>query len=398
MRLQMKLTVAATFAVAALMMFPARADAITAWARKYKVDCNTCHAGPMYKLTPLGADFLRRGHRMSEDEPTTNWAELFSINTKLRVHDSNAAGRNSTFEAHAFSAYTGGMLSKHMSYFTEIYLYENTGRTTGAINGDYGRSKLADAYLMFNSQPDKDTFTTVKMGQISPSQMLIYWNVGPRYGETRPYIVNNSTVAPNTYRPFIRNFGIEVSQKVKDFNASVGVVNGTGTSVTNSIDNNESKDVYGSADYVVDAQGSAFGVYGYRGKGLVTPATGTTWENPFHRVGGFGNFVRGPVNLTGAVTIGTEQIDRTGTKTDNLGVLAEAAYEVGARVAVFGRYDYFDPNRDVDNDHANGPVLGATWRFFDPGRVTFEWHKQGRKPVGDLKRPWEYRIEMAYMF
>lgn len=393
----MKLTVAAVVAVATVML-PARADAITAWARKYKVDCNTCHAGPMYKLTPLGADFLRRGHRMSEDEPTVNWGELFSINTKLRMHDSNAAGRNSTFEVHAFSVYAGGMLSKRMSFFTELYLYEHTGRTTAAINNDLGRSKLADAYLMFNSHPDKETFTTVKLGQISPSQMLIYWNVGPRYGETRPYIVNNSTVAPNTYRPFVRNFGIEVAQKVHDFNASIGVVNGTGSSVTNSIDNNESKDVYGSADYVFDNQGSAFGVYGYRGKGLITPATGTTWENTFNRVGGFANYVRGPVNLTSAVTIGTEQIDRTGTETDNLGFLGEAAYEVTEKLAVFGRYDYFDPNRDLDGDHLNGPVLGTTWRFFDLGRATFEWHKQGRKPAGDLKRPWEYRIEVAYMF
>jgi len=377
---------------------PADASAITAWARKYKLDCSACHSGPMYKLTPMGAEFLRRGHRMADDEPTINLAELISVNTKLRVHDSNAAGRNSTFEVHAFSLYTGGAIAKRWSYFAEFYMYENTGRTTAAVNADLGRSKLADAYLMFTSTPEKTTYTTVKLGQISPSQMLIYWNVGPRYTETRPYIVNNSTVAPNTYRPFVRNFGIEVAQTVSDFHAAIGVVNGTGSSVTNSIDNNESKDFYGSADYVLDDQGSAFGVYGYKGKGLITPTTGATWENPFHRVGVFGQYVKGPLNLTAAFTRGTEQVNAAGLETDNLGGLFEADYVITEKVAVFGRYDYFDPNKDVDHDHLSGPVFGTTYRFFELGRAVFEFHKQGRRPANGSAKPWEYRLEVAFMF
>jgi len=366
------------FLIVALL--PADASAITAWARKYKQDCSVCHSGPMYKLTPMGAEFLRRGHRMSDDEPTVSIAELISVNTKLRVHDSNAAGRNSTFEVHAFSLYTGGAIAKRWSYFAEFYMYENTGRTTAAVNADLGRSKLADAYLMFTSTPEKTTYTTVKLGQISPTQMLIYWNVGPRYTETRPYIVNNSTVAPNTYRPFVRNFGIEVAQTVNDFHAAIGVVNGTGSSVTNSIDNNESKDFYGSADYVLDDEG------------------GTTWENPFHRVGMFGQYVKGPLNLTAAFTRGTEQVNAAGLETDNLGGLLEADYVITDKVAVFGRYDYFDPNKDVDNDHLSGPVFGTTYRFFELGRAVFEYHKQGRRPANGSAKPWEYRLEVAFMF
>lgn len=374
------------------------AAAITAWARKYNVDCSTCHAGPMYKLTPLGTDFLRRGHRMADDEPVTEIAKLFSINTKLRVNDSNAPGRPSSFEVHAFSLYTGGLIASHWSYFTEFYLYENTGRTTSAVNSDLGRSKLADAYLMFNSSPTKTTYTTVKLGQVSPSQMLIYWNVGPRYTETRPYIVNNSTVAPNTYRPFERNFGAEVAQTISDFHAAFGVLNGTGSSVTNSIDNNEAKDVYGTADYVLDEQGSAVGVYGYRGRGLISPATGAPWENTFHRVGVFGQYVKGAVNVTGAVTTGREQMTGSGIKADNLGGLVEGDVTLTDKVAVFSRYDYFDPNRDRDDDHSSGPVFGTTYRFMDLGRAVFEYHKQGRHPAAGVTRPWEYRLEVAFMF
>lgn len=376
----------------------ATAEAIPAWGRKYNVECSLCHAGPMYKLSPMGAEFLRRGHRMAEDETVTDLAKLISVNTKIRFNDSNAAGRNSSFELHAFSLYTGGMLSKHVSYFTEFYMYENTGRTTGSINSDLGRSKLADAYILINSNPEKATYTTFRVGQISPTQMLLYWNVGPRYTETRPYIVNNSQVGPNTYRPFMRNFGAEVAQTVKNFHAAAGVLNGTGASVTNSIDNNESKDVYGTADYVLDNQGSAVGFYGYRGKGLVTPSTGSTWENKFHRLGAFGQYVRGPATVTAAITQGREQITGAGAETDNRGYLLEGDYELNDKIALFGRYDYFDGNTDVSKDHIRGPVFGATYRFFELGRTVFEYHKQGKSPASGASVPWEYRCELAFTF
>lgn len=388
---------AAAFAVA-LATPPEKAHAIKAWATRYGVDCAVCHQGPLYKLTPVGTDFLRRGHRLTtEDTETPKLDDLFSVNTKLRAHDSNAPGRNSTFEVHAFSIYTGGAISRRFSYFTEMYLYENTGKTSGATNGDFGRGKLADAYLEFNTLPSHSSYTTVKFGQVSPSQPLIYWNVGPRYSETRPYIVNNSAVAPNTYRPFMRNFGLVVAQHVKGLHAELGILNGTGSSPTNSIDNNESKDFFGTLDLEIGNSGSAIGVYGYKGRGLVTPATGPTWENEFHRYGAFGQFTHGKVNITGVVTRGEEQLTAQNVRARNLGLLGEFDFSPAEKLALFARYDYFDPNTGKENDHQNGPVLGTSYRLLDSGRVTFEWHKQG-KYSATTPKPWEYRLELAYMF
>lgn len=390
-----KLT-AGLIVVFVVLVFAPKAEAISAWAKKYGVECSTCHNGAAARLTPFGADFLRRGHRMPDDEVTADLTNLFSINTKFRLHDSNAIGRNSTFEVHAFSIYTGGMLSSHFSYFTEMYLYENTGKTSGPADSAY-HSKLADAYLMYNSHPGSDSYTTVKFGQISPSQLLLYWNVGPRYSETRPYIVNNSAVSPNTYKPFMRNFGMEVGQTVKNFHGAFGVLNGTGTSFTNSIDNNESKDFYATADYILDGNGSAAGIYGYKGKGLVVPSSGASWENDFHRVGAFGQFVRGPFNFTGVVARGKEQLTTGHLSSKNLGLLAEADYELSSEFAVFTRYDYFDPDQSKSNDQLSGPVYGTSYRMFDTGRMTFEYHKQG-KYVATGSKPWEYRIEVSFMF
>lgn len=392
------LTVAILSVFLVFVFTPRKAEAISAWAKKYNLECSTCHSGGgPTKLTPVGVEFLRRGHRMNDDEASTDLSKLVSINTKLRFNDSNAAGRNSSFEVHALSLYTGGVLSNHFSYFTEMYLYENTGRTTGAVNSDLGRGKLADAYLMYNSSPGKSSYTTVKFGQVSPSQLLIYWNVGPRYSETRPYIVNNSTVAPNTYRPFLRNFGVEVAQTVNDFHGAFGVLNGTGSGVTNSVDNNSSKDIYGTADYVLDNQGSAVGVYGYKGKGLVTPSTGASWENEFNRVGAFGQLSRGQLNLTGVFTKGEEQITSAGVKSNNKGLLAEVDWTLNDKWVAFGRYDYFDANVGKDSDELSGPVFGSTYQLLDSGRAIFEYHKQG-KAVTSGSKPWEYRVEVSFMF
>lgn len=380
-----------------LGIFPQDAEAIVAWAKKYNVDCSTCHSVGQSTLNPVGQDFLRHGHMMSDDEIVTDLNKLLSFNTKIRFHDSNAPGRNSTFEAHAFSIYTGGMLSSHFSYFTEMYLYENRGKTSGAANEDFGRSKLADAYLMFTSHPSSDTYTTFRFGQISSSQMQLFWGVGPRYTETRNYLVNNSTVSPNTYRPFMRNFGAEIAQTVNNFHAALAVLNGTGSSPTNSTDNNESKDLYATVDYSLGNQGSAVGIYGYKGKGLVTPSSGSPWENKFSRAGMFGRWIKGATSVTSAFAKGTEQLNVRNLKANNLGLLLEVDRELNDKVALFGRYDYFDPNRSKSGDHLSGPMFGANYRLFDQGRMTFEYHKQGKSVAGQSK-PWECRLELAFMF
>lgn len=388
----------AVFAVVSIFSFtlPQDVEAIPAWGKKYNVDCSTCHAVGQSTLNPIGQDFLRRGHRMSDDEVTPDLNKLFSINTKLRMHDSSAVGRNSTFEVHAFSIYTGGMLSSHFSYFTEMYLYENTGKTSGPADSAY-HSKLADAYLMYTSHPNSNTYTTVRVGQISSSQMLLFWGVGPRYTETRNYLVNNSAVSPNAYKPFMRNFGAEVAQTVNNFHAAFAVLNGTGASFTNSIDNNESKDIYATVDYSLGDQGSAVGVYGYKGKGLVTLSGSSSWENEFSRVGAFVRLAGGPLTMTYALTSGTEQLDAKNAKANNLGFLFETDYELNDKVAVFGRYDHFDPNRSKWSDQLSGPMFGANYRLFDNGRMTFEYHKQG-KYVATGSKPWEYRVELGFMF
>lgn len=93
------------------------------------------------------------------------------------------------------------------------------------------------------------------------------------------------------------------------------------------------------------------------------------------------NIPRNDLKGTGAYTFGTEQINNAGVETKNVGGLFEADYVVTEKVAVFGRYDYFDPNDAVAKDDLSGPVAGVTYRFIELGRAVFEYHKQGKQPA-----------------
>lgn len=378
-------------------MFIPRAQATKYLATRYGMDCTSCHNGVLGQLTPMGQDVRWRG-RIAGETKTQNWQEMVSVNTKLRFHDGSAPGRNSTFEFHALAMYFGGVLSDHLSFDGEIYLFEHTGKNTSPVNSDFGRSKLAEAYLKYVSNKDKSAYWSAKFGQIAPDQLVMYWGVGPRQGETRPYIVNNSAVSPNNYKPFMRNFGVELARHQGNWHIAAGLLNGTGASTTNSVDNNRAKDMYATIDYAIGGEGSAVGVYGYRGRGLVMPSAGGNWENSFFRVGAFGRYTHGRFSLTGAATEGQEQI-ASGIKpprTRNLGLLTQADYNLSNKWAAFSRYDYFDPNTAKSSDHLYGPVFGLVYRLTETGRATFECHKQGKydgKPM-----PWEARIEVVYMF
>ena len=156
--------------------------------------------------------------------------------------------------------------------------------------------------------------------------------------------------------------------------------------------------MYASVDYDLGSQGSAVGVYGYKGRGLITPSSGSTWENDFHRVGLFGQYSQGRLGLTGVVTKGQEQIDALGVKTNNVGLLAGADWTLNDNLVVFSRYDYFDSNNAKANDQMSGPVFGSTYRLIETGRLVFQYSKQGKWVPTNQSKFWEYRTEFSFMF
>lgn len=103
----------------------------------------------------------------------------------------------------ALSIYSGGPIDKKFSYFFEYYMHERAGDGAGAPS----RSKLADAYLFYNSDAAADTFYWVRAGQIYP-YLIYYYGSGGRLSISRNEAINRSASGGNNYTPRDHAYGV----------------------------------------------------------------------------------------------------------------------------------------------------------------------------------------------
>lgn len=378
--------------VTALIVSVRPASAIPAWGRRYGVDCSSCHVAG-FKLTRMGQDFLRSGHQTAGWEDKKDIDGNISIAQKIRYNwgqtdvDGNIkpGSKTNSFEQHALSIYVGGPLQKDWSYFAELYWHENSGNTGGASDlNDFGRSKLADAYLQYLYRTNDEVYTSVRFGQFSPYLLHLHGS-GARLSQDRPFVINSGSVGDNPYRPFARQYGLEVSQYYKGFNVAAAVLNGTGGRLFNRVDNDLTKDAYGTIDYCFDDQGSMLGVYGYLGHYplRVDNAVKFSGYDDFNQIGVLGNYSRKEGAVLGAFFSGNNKFTLTNevaapadtadttVEPKSMGFYAELqVYALHPRLQPFLRYDFWDPDTDVEGNEVSGPLVGISWRALDAGRLS----------------------------
>lgn len=153
MRRSVLLPAAVALAMAAAALLPpGEADAIPAFARKYRFSCSTCHA-PFPRLKPNGEEFAARGFRLPPGEeparttfdtgdPLLDLPRDFPIAARLEGfaawHEDGPV--NSEFEnPWVFKALSGGPISKKVSYYLYYILEKNEAEN------------LEDAYLQINT-------------------------------------------------------------------------------------------------------------------------------------------------------------------------------------------------------------------------------------------------------
>jgi hypothetical protein len=378
-------------AAATLMVCVSPATAVPAWSRKYDVDCSSCHVAG-FKLTRMGQDFLRSGHQTAGWEEKQTLDAHVSVAQKIRYNwgqtivndDVRPGSKTNSFEQHALSIYMGGPLQKEWSYFVELYFHENSGSTSGSSDlSDFGRSKLADAYLQYLKRTADDVYTSVRFGQFAPYLLHLH-GVGARLSQDRPFAINSGTIGDNPYKPFTRQYGLELSQYYRGFNVAAAVMNGTGGRLFNRVDNDLKKDVYATADYAFDDQGSMLGVYGYVGHYPLRLDNAVKYAgyDEFNQLGVLGNLTRKQGALVGAFFSGRNEFTLTNDvvapadTTDSalepksIGFYGEfQVYALHPRVQPFVRYDFWDPDTDVEGNEVSGPLVGISWRALDHGRL-----------------------------
>ncbi|NIM90177.1 MAG: hypothetical protein GTO17_04435 [Candidatus Aminicenantes bacterium] len=72
------------FAATLFLIFPRDAEAVSQWARKYQVDCTTCHTS-FPRLNHFGEKFMRAGFQWPDDEPDGDTAGKDKVSDNLFV-------------------------------------------------------------------------------------------------------------------------------------------------------------------------------------------------------------------------------------------------------------------------------------------------------------------------
>lgn len=160
-----------TFVIVTIFMIN-DALAIPAFARKYKLSCQTCHA-PMPRLKAFGDEFAGNGFRMPEMESPRYYVETgdselslirdFPIAVRLDMHAVVKTGdyeNGVDFQSpYLVKLLSGGELAENLAYYFYFYMDER-----GDVVG------VEDAYIMFNNLFDIDF--DMYLGQFQVSDPL----------------------------------------------------------------------------------------------------------------------------------------------------------------------------------------------------------------------------------
>lgn len=209
------------------ILFPAEADAIPAFARKYKVTCALCHA-PFPRLNAFGETFAGNGFQMARGEnplDTLNTGDPLlrlqrDIPLAIRV-DAYMSALSETDDLAVgadlktpwgIKLLTGGQITESVSYYMYFYMSER-----GEVAG------LEDAYLQFNNVLGSDI--DVMAGQFQVSDPMFKRELRLEFEDYQGYRVRVGDVrADLTYDRGI----MAVTSPWESADLAVQVVNGHG--------------------------------------------------------------------------------------------------------------------------------------------------------------------------
>ncbi len=400
----MRRTHKAIVAVAILCGFVAAASsalAVPAFGRKTGLDCTSCHFGGSNRLTRMGLDFLVRGHRMKDDQgiakgdKSLNVLDYMSFSSKVR-YTANNSSPYTAFDVESFSIYTGGPLSGGFSYFVEYYLHER-GKAASSTGGQVDtatRSKLADAYLQWNSAPQGDAYYYVRAGQIYPYAVYVNGS-GGRLSISRPTVIDGDLGGGNLYTPRDRAYGLSAGYaNGNGYRMEAGIVNSGGTNKrANLAEQNTFKDLFLTVEKDLTSE-LTFGLYGYNGR-INIPAAGSIpqWEDRFTRYGVFSRYETESLALSAAYFGGQNQVYGGGHRNPD-GYYLEAGYNVQPTLTGFARYDHVYNDLGASSRRTD-VTFGVSQRLTDVGRLVLQFSTT-TVPGSPYKR--QLQAELNWLF
>lgn len=185
-----------------LSMVAARAEAIPAFARKYRVSCSTCHA-PVPRLNAFGAAFANNGFEFTPGEPPRDTIATgdpllrlmrdvplaVRLDAYLSLLTRRAAGQVIVDQQFPWTVkvLSGGQVADRISYYM-YFLASERGNVAG----------LEDAYIQFTDIASSGVSLIV--GQFQVSDPLFKRELRLEYEDYQPYRVRvGDTRADLTY-------------------------------------------------------------------------------------------------------------------------------------------------------------------------------------------------------
>lgn len=294
MKIQHKTIILFTFMIL-LILVVQNAHAVPAFARRYKISCNTCHA-PFPRLKPYGDEFAGNGFIMKEEEKARDYIsagddmlwlnKTFPIGVRFDAYGVADDGNDVESDLQTpwgLKLLSGGTLTKNIGYYFYFYMSER-----GEVAG------IEDAYIHFDNVFGSPL--DIMVGQFQTSDPLMKRELRLTFEDYEIYKTRVGMSGTNLAydRGVMLVYGIE-----KTGTDLIGlVVNGNGkpdAGDDKKFDNDSYKNIgfrisQGVGDF------ASVGAYYYSGKEKVVG--GGEWTNEVSYWGPDFNIGAGPMDLT----------------------------------------------------------------------------------------------------
>ena len=380
----------------ALVLTPARTEAIPAFARQFGVNCTTCHTPVPPRLNNVGITFKRMGYRMPDADDNGRLI-LKEKSSRGAFDDASLIAsflaeshreESTTFKVDELMAMAGGAVGHHLSY------------TAGAMweEGEFGLETLEGQVLL--GRPTMNF--TARFGLLKPllwekgsetalgvtTSLLMATPVpvgefaGSPLGDTRLGIEGAVNFNHLGEGGASRNAFVAVS--LFDRNSPGAAAEGGMGAPTSEAQPADTglKDVMAQAMYLF-GQSNTVGVLWSHGR--VTGIGAEGFANRSDRWAVMGNY-RFPfgTDLLAAVGFGRDVPTAMDLGTiKSRGWFVEVDQAIGSRTVALVRYDRFEPDRSRSDLTLSGPTVSLTHHLLDHLLLTAEY--QGLQRDGETR-------------
>lgn len=342
---------------------------IPAWARKYNMNCAGCHYPAAPRLNATGIKFRWAGYRMpdeiGEKIDVTQLSNYISLRGRMRYDYSKTENENATnsFSFNDVTLFYAGAFGKNFSSFIELER-EPSGEVALVTNilGLWGKE---NAYRGF------------RVGQM---HWLLRDGVA---GFDRPTGIRTPTPLSGKLTggansiPFTFStdqLGVEWIYVAGRNRVSAEILNGIrpdGTGAPTDLD--PEKDFVVTDQFLLDERGSGVTAVGYYGALKGVNVAVPTLRSHFLRVGLSANKIVNNFEVLGGFAWGKDQdLPLATPDISGVGYWVTGQYMFKqSSLAVFGRYEFVDPNTDVADNGTTRFVLGGVMPIGLPEYLRF---------------------------